>query len=56
MNKLANCMVITNEYGQTKAIAQLWKEFLLELRFRYESACLIPGKFSLYFDKERNTI
>jgi len=36
-------MCAVNEFGQTRAIAQLWKEFLLEIRFRYESSCFIPG-------------
>lgn len=43
LNKLAVCMSVVNELGPTRAIAQLWKEFLLELRFRYESSCFIPG-------------
>jgi len=43
LNKLVACMCAVNEFGQTRAIAQLWKEFLLEIRFRYESSCFIPG-------------
>ncbi len=43
LNKLAVCMSVANEVGPSRAIAQLWKEFLLELRFRYESSCFIPG-------------
>jgi Rab3 GTPase-activating protein catalytic subunit len=42
LNKLVVSLSIVNLLGQTKAIAQLWKEFLLELRFRYESSILIP--------------
>lgn len=43
LNRLACCMALVNEIGQTKAIAQLWREFLLELRFRYDSVIFITG-------------
>ena len=43
LNKLAVCLGIVNELEHTKAVAQLWREFLLELRFRYESCFGIPG-------------
>ena len=43
LNKLAICMGIVNRIGSIKAIAQLWKEFYLELRFRWENNILITG-------------
>jgi Rab3 GTPase-activating protein catalytic subunit len=42
INKLATCTSLVNQIGQTRAVAQLWREFLLELRFRYDSNILIP--------------
>ena len=45
MNRLVTCLSIVNLFGQTRGIAQLWKEFLAELRFRYESSILIPDLF-----------
>lgn len=42
LNRLVICLGLVNQIGQTKAIAQLWKEFLLELRYRYESSIQIP--------------
>ncbi len=43
LNKLATCISLVNQVGQTRAVAQLWREFLLEIRFRYDSNILIPG-------------
>jgi Rab3 GTPase-activating protein catalytic subunit len=43
LNRLACCMALVNQIGQTKAIAQLWREFVLELRFRYDSSVFITG-------------
>lgn len=43
LNKLAISMAIVNKIGSIKAIAQLWNEFILELRFRWDSSILIPG-------------
>ena len=42
LNRLVTCLSIVNLIGQTRAIAQLWREFLLELRFRHDSTILIP--------------
>ena len=41
LNKLAACLSLVTDFGNTKALAQLWKEFLNELRFRYDSSVLI---------------
>jgi Rab3 GTPase-activating protein catalytic subunit len=35
-------MCIVNQIGQMKAIAQLWREFVLELRHRYDNSVYIP--------------
>ena len=43
LNKLATCVSLVNLLGQTRAIAQLWREFLLEIRFRFDSTILISG-------------
>ena len=43
LNKLSISLAIVTSLGGTKALAQLWREFLLELRFRYDSVCLIPN-------------
>ncbi|CAF0883999.1 unnamed protein product [Brachionus calyciflorus] len=43
LNKFVICLNLLNRIGQTAAIAQLWQEFILELRYRYESAIIIPG-------------
>ena len=43
LNKLAISLAIVNSIGHTRALAQIWKEFLNELRFRYDSVCLIPN-------------
>ncbi len=43
LNKLATCISLVNQVGQTRAVAQLWREFLLEIRFRYDSNILISG-------------
>ena len=42
LNKLAVCLAIVNQMGRTRAIAQLWRDFLLELRYRYDSSIPIP--------------
>lgn len=54
LHKLSICLSLVNKIGQTKAIAQLWKEFLLELRFRYESSILIPGVTDASQSKQNN--
>jgi Rab3 GTPase-activating protein catalytic subunit len=43
LNKLSISMAIVNKIGSIKAIAQLWNEFVLELRFRWDSNILISG-------------
>lgn len=43
LNKLASCLTLVNQIGQVRAVAQVWREFLLELRFRYDSSILISG-------------
>ena len=42
LNRLVTCLSLVNTFGQTRAVAQLWKEFVLELRFRYDSNIFIP--------------
>ncbi|XP_010604488.1 rab3 GTPase-activating protein catalytic subunit isoform X2 [Fukomys damarensis] len=42
--KLALCLCMINFYhGGLKGVAHLWQEFVLEMRFRWENNCLIPG-------------
>lgn len=43
LNKLAICMLNVCQIGKTKAIAQLWNEFLLELRCRWDSNFFVYG-------------
>ena len=43
LNKLSISMALVNKIGSIKAIAQLWNEFILELRFRWDSNILITG-------------
>lgn len=43
LNKLASCLTLVNQIGQVRAVAQVWREFVLELRFRYDSSILISG-------------
>lgn len=43
LNRLATCICLVNQIGQTRGVAQLWREFLLELRYRYDSSILING-------------
>ena len=50
LNKFVNCLAIVNQIGHTKAIAQLWRDFLLELRFRYENSILIPNLITSFND------
>jgi Rab3 GTPase-activating protein catalytic subunit len=50
LNKFVNCLAIVNQIGQTKAIAQLWREFLLEIRYRYENSILIPNVMTSFSD------
>ncbi|KAI0217388.1 Rab3 GTPase-activating protein catalytic subunit [Lamellibrachia satsuma] len=41
--RLAICMCIINHsYGGVRAVAHLWQEFVLEMRFRWENSILIP--------------
>lgn len=43
LNKFVMCLGLINQIGKTAALAQLWQEFVHELRYRYDSAILIPG-------------
>lgn len=54
LNKLANCLILANQIGSMKGFAQLWREFILELRFRYDSSILISG-LSSNFDQSLET-
>ena len=42
LNKLSICLCLLTDLAGTKAFAQIWKEFLLELRYRYDNSVLIP--------------
>jgi Rab3 GTPase-activating protein catalytic subunit len=42
LNRLAVCVCSLNYLGGIKALAQVWSDFLLELRFRYENNIQIP--------------
>ncbi|XP_056611147.1 rab3 GTPase-activating protein catalytic subunit isoform X2 [Triplophysa dalaica] len=42
--RLALCMCLVNVYhGGVRAVAHLWQEFVLEMRYRWENNCLIFG-------------
>ncbi|MEE6522496.1 hypothetical protein FKM82_021063, partial [Ascaphus truei] len=42
--KLALCLCMVNFYhGGVRGVAQLWQEFVLEMRYRWENNCLVPG-------------
>ncbi|CAH2305375.1 rab3 GTPase-activating catalytic subunit isoform X2 [Pelobates cultripes] len=42
--KLALCLCMVNFYhGGVRGVAHLWQEFVLEMRYRWENNCLIPG-------------
>ncbi|XP_057200191.1 rab3 GTPase-activating protein catalytic subunit-like isoform X1 [Triplophysa rosa] len=42
--RLALCMCLVNVYhGGVRAVAHLWQEFVLEMRYRWENNCLIYG-------------
>lgn len=42
--RLALCMCVVNySYGGLRAVAHLWQEFVLELRYRWENNYLIYG-------------
>ncbi|XP_065108539.1 rab3 GTPase-activating protein catalytic subunit isoform X1 [Paramisgurnus dabryanus] len=42
--RLALCMCLVNIYhGGVRAVAHLWQEFVLEMRYRWENNCLIYG-------------
>lgn len=43
LNKLAVCLSLANDVGQVRGMAQLWREFVMELRYRYDSCVLITG-------------
>jgi Rab3 GTPase-activating protein catalytic subunit len=43
LNRLSECMANLIRYGQLKAMAQLWREFLLELRYRFDNSIYING-------------
>uniref|UniRef100_A0A4W4HID2 Rab3 GTPase-activating protein catalytic subunit n=1 Tax=Electrophorus electricus TaxID=8005 RepID=A0A4W4HID2_ELEEL len=44
--RLALCMCLVNFYhGGVRAVAHLWQEFVLEMRYRWENNCLVYGKF-----------
>jgi Rab3 GTPase-activating protein catalytic subunit len=42
LNKLSVCLCIVTNLAGTRGLAQVWKEFLLELRFRYDNSIIIP--------------
>lgn len=42
LNRLAVCLCVVTYLAGTRALAQVWKEFLLEMRFRYDNSVLIP--------------
>ena len=43
-HKLAVCMCIVNHsHGGLRAVAHLWQEFVLEMRYRLENNYIIPG-------------
>ena len=46
LNRLVTCLSLVNTFGQTRAVAQLWREFLLELRFRYDSSIFLPDVYT----------
>lgn len=46
LNRLVTCLSLVNTFGQTRAVAQLWREFLLELRFRYDSSIFLPDLYT----------
>uniref|UniRef100_A0A4W4HI24 Rab3 GTPase-activating protein catalytic subunit n=1 Tax=Electrophorus electricus TaxID=8005 RepID=A0A4W4HI24_ELEEL len=42
--RLALCMCLVNFYhGGVRAVAHLWQEFVLEMRYRWENNCLVYG-------------
>ncbi|XP_075465641.1 rab3 GTPase-activating protein catalytic subunit isoform X2 [Ascaphus truei] len=42
--KLALCLCMVNFYhGGVRGVAHLWQEFVLEMRYRWENNCLVPG-------------
>ncbi|XP_067300747.1 rab3 GTPase-activating protein catalytic subunit isoform X1 [Pseudorasbora parva] len=42
--RLALCMCMVNfHHGGVRAVAHLWQEFVLEMRYRWENNCLIYG-------------
>jgi len=41
--RMAICMAIVNHsYGGLRAVAHLWQEFVLEMRYRWENSLIIP--------------
>ena len=46
LNRLVTCLSLVNTFGQTRAVAQFWREFLLELRFRYDSSIFLPHVYT----------
>lgn len=43
-SRLALCLCLVNyNYGGLRAVAQVWQEFVLELRYRWENNYLIFG-------------
>jgi Rab3 GTPase-activating protein catalytic subunit len=55
LNRLVTCLSLVNTFGQTRAVAQLWKEFVLELRFRYDSNIFIPDVCTTTTSSSSNT-
>lgn len=42
--KLAvSCCLVNYAFGGLKAVAHLWHEFVLEMRYRLENSILLPG-------------
>ena len=42
-SRLAVCMCVVNHsYGGVRAVAHLWQEFVLEMRYRWENNYYIP--------------
>uniref|UniRef100_A0A671MR53 Rab3 GTPase-activating protein catalytic subunit n=1 Tax=Sinocyclocheilus anshuiensis TaxID=1608454 RepID=A0A671MR53_9TELE len=46
--RLALCVCMVNfHHGGVRAVAHLWQEFVLEMRYRWENNCLIYGNVSV---------
>jgi Rab3 GTPase-activating protein catalytic subunit len=56
LNRLVTCLSLVNTFGQTRAVAQTWKEFVLELRYRYDSNIFIPDVYTTTNNTSTNEI